>query len=47
MPWVGVADFERDFDQAALFLADYLLGARDALAGDELQRFGLWEKLKR
>jgi hypothetical protein len=39
-----VADFERDFDQAALTLAHHLLGA-----GDELQRTeaGPEKKLKR
>jgi hypothetical protein len=35
---VGVADFERDLDQAALGFSHHLLGADDALAGDELQR---------
>jgi hypothetical protein len=34
----GVADFERDLDQAALRFSNEFLGAGDALAGDELQR---------
>jgi hypothetical protein len=34
----GVADFERDLDQAALRFAHHLLGAGDSLAGDGLQR---------
>ena len=49
MARTGVADFERDLDQAALRLkarpflrsrygTDELLGAGDALAGEELQR---------
>lgn len=36
--WAGVADFERDLDQAAFGFAHHVLGAGDALAGDELQR---------
>jgi hypothetical protein len=34
----GVADFERDLDQAVLRFPHHLLDAGDTLAGDELQR---------
>ena len=36
MAWAGVADFEPDIDEVARSFSDQLLGARDALAGDEL-----------
>jgi hypothetical protein len=38
MAWTSVADFERDFDQAAGCFADQLLSLPHALSDHELQR---------
>ena len=38
MAWTSVADFERDFDEAAGCFADQLLSLQHALSDHELQR---------
>jgi hypothetical protein len=38
MAWTSVADFERDFDEAAGGFADQLLSLQHPLSGHELQR---------
>ena len=38
MAWTSVADFERDFDEAARGFTDQLLGLQHALSDHELQR---------
>jgi len=38
MARAGVTDFEAHIDKAARSFADQLLGKRDSLAGDKLQR---------
>src|SRR5882724_10379291 len=38
LDWNSIADFERDFDQAAGCFADQLLRLQHALSGHELQR---------